>query len=319
MEFCHARIMRVFLTGGTGAVGRLAAAELVAAGHDVSALARSDARAALLEELGARPVRVSLFDRAALAAAFAGHDAVVNLATAIPSTLRALRNSGWRENDRIRTEGSAAVVGAALAAGVGRIVQESVVMIYPGRGAVWIDEDVPPEDVPRNRGNLAAEEQARRFTAAGGTGTVLRFGWFYGPGSAQTEEMLAQARLGFPLVLGAPGGYTSPIHLADAASAVVAALAAPAGTFNVVDDEPLPKREYAAALATAAGRRAWLGVPGRAARFLGPRVASVVGSLRVANGRFRAATAWAPRYPSAREGWPATAAALGNGRLPHIE
>jgi nucleoside-diphosphate-sugar epimerase len=302
--------MHVFLTGGTGAVGRLAVPELVAAGHDVSALARSAERAELLEELGARPVAVSFFDRAALTAAFADHDAVVNLATAIPSTLRSLRDSGWRENDRIRTEGSAAVADAALAAGVGRLVQESVVMIYPDHGATWIDEDVPPLDVPRNHGNLAAEASARRFSAAGGTGTVLRFGWFYGPGSAQSEEMLGQARLGLALVLGAADGYTSPIHLSDAASAVVAVLHAPPGTFNVVDDEPLPKREYAAALAAAAGRRTWLGVPGRAARFLGPRVASLVGSLRVANGRFRTATGWAPRYRSAREGWPATAASL---------
>jgi nucleoside-diphosphate-sugar epimerase len=301
--------MRLFVTGGTGAVGRLAVIELVAAGHDVSALARSAERAALLEELGARPVTVSLFDRAALTAAFVGHDAVVNLATAIPSTLRALRNSGWRENDRIRTEGSAAVVDAAHAAGVGRLVQESVVMIYPDRGTAWIDEDVPPVDLPRNRGNLAAEASAWRFSQAGGVATVLRFGWFYGPGSTQTEEMLSQARLGFPLVLGAADGYTSPIHLADAAAAVTAAVDAPAGTFNVVDDEPLRKREYAAALTAAAGRRTWLGVPGRAARLLGPRVASLLGSLRVANGRFRAATDWAPRYRSAREGWRATAAA----------
>src|SRR5918997_5540931 len=190
--------MRVFVTGGTGAVGRLAVRELVAAGHEVSALARSAERAALLEELGARPVAVSLFDRAALTVAFAGHGAVVNLATAIPSTLRALRGSGWRENDRIRTEGSAAVADAARAAGVGRLVQESVVMVYPDRGAAWIDEDVPPLDLTRNHGNLAAEASAGRFRAAGGTGTVLRFGWFYGPGSAQTEEMLPQAPLGFP-------------------------------------------------------------------------------------------------------------------------
>jgi nucleoside-diphosphate-sugar epimerase len=184
------------------------------------------------------------------------------------------------------------------------------VMIYPDRGTAWIDEDVPPKDVPRNRANLAAEASARRFSAAGGTGTVLRFGWFYGPGSVQTAEMLGQARLGFALVLGDADGYTSPIHLSDAASAVGAALDAPAGTFNVVDDEPLLKREYAAAMAAAAGRRAWLRGPGRAARLLGPRVASLTGSLRVANRRFRAATGWEPRHPSAREGWRATAAAL---------
>src|SRR5918998_963921 len=86
------------------------------------------------------------------------------------------------------------VVDAALAAGVGRLVQESVVMIYPDRGSEWIDEDVPPQDVPRNEGNLAAEANARRFSAAGGSGTVLRFGWVYGPGSSPTHQMLPPTR-----------------------------------------------------------------------------------------------------------------------------
>ena len=111
-------------------------------------------------------------------------------------------------------------------------------------------------------------------------------------------------------MLGPPDSYVSSIHVADGAAAVAAALHAPAGTFNVVDDEPLTKREYAQALARAAGTTMWLCGPGRAALVFGDRLTSLTRSLRVSNARFRAATDWAPRYPSARAGWMATAAAL---------
>ena len=92
--------------------------------------------------------------------------------------------------------------------------------------------------------------------------------------------------------------------MADGGAAVVAALAVPAGTYNVVDDEPLTNRRYADALSAAAGKAAWLRVPGRAA--------SLTRSLRVSNARFRGASGWIPMYPSAREGWIATAEALQN-------
>jgi nucleoside-diphosphate-sugar epimerase len=106
----------------------------------------------------------------------------------------------------------------------------------------------------------------------------------------------------------------SSIHVADAAAAVAAALQTPAGTFNVVDDEPLTKREYAQALARAAGTAMWLRGPGRAAVLFGDRLTSLARSLRVSNARLRAATGWAPRYASAREGWIATATALEHRR-----
>lgn len=183
-------------------------------------------------------------------------------------------------------------------------------MLYPDRGADWIDEDVPTDLFPIARANLAAEGNANRFSDSGGAGTVLRFGWFYGPGARHSEQMLALARRHVGMVMGRPGSYVSSIHMADGAAAVLAALSAPAGTFNVVDDEPLSKRDYAAALATAAGKAMWLRGPGRAALLFGDRATSLTRSLRVSNARFRTATGWAPRYPSARDGWTATAAAL---------
>jgi nucleoside-diphosphate-sugar epimerase len=235
---------------------------------------------------------------------------VVNLASAMPSTAQFVRPSAWAETQRVRTEGSAAVVDAALDAGVGRLVQESVAMLYPDRGAAWIDEDVPPDRYPLAEGNLAAEASARRFTAAGGTGVVLRLGWFHGPGAAHSEQLLALARRHVATMIGPPGGYVSSIHVADGGSAVAAALAAPAGVWNVVDDVPLTKREFADALGAAVGRTPWLRVPGRTALVLGHRTTSLTRSLRVSNRRFRAATGWAPRYPSAREGLAATAVDL---------
>ena len=302
--------VRVFVTGGTGAIGGHAVPALLRAGHEVTALARTPARAAVLSAQGATPALVSLFDRTALTEAFAGHDAVVNLATAMPSTARFAVRRAWRATERVRTEGSAAVTGAALAAGVGRVVQESVAMLYRDRAASWIDEDAPVDHYPTAAGNHAAEASARRFTAAGGTATVLRFGLFYGPGAAHSEQMFALARRHVVTQLGPPESYLSSIHLADAATAVAAALHGPGGVFNIVDDEPLTKRGYADALASAAGADPWVRGPGRAALLFGDRLTSLTRSLRVSNTRFRTAAAWAPRYPSAREGWLATAAEL---------
>jgi nucleoside-diphosphate-sugar epimerase len=115
--------------------------------------------------------------------------------------------------------------------------------------------------------------------------------------------------------LGPPSSDVSWIHVADAAAAVAAALRAPAGTFNIVDDEPLSKREYAEALARAAGTAMWVRGPGRAVLVFGDRLTSLTGSLRVSTAGFRIATGWAPRYPSAREGWIATATALKHRRI----
>lgn len=305
--------MKVFVTGGTGAVGRHAVPALVRAGHEVTALARTPRRAASLSAQGATPTTVSLFDRAALTVAFHGHDAVVNLASCLPSTRKFVSRRAWEESDRVRVEGSAAVVGATMDAGVGRLLQESVSMLYPDRGAEWIDEDVPTDRYPTARANLAAEANANRLAQAGGTGVVLRFGWFYGAGARHSEEFFALGRRHICIVMGRPDTYVSSIHVADAGAAVEAALRAPRGTFNIVDDEPLTKRAYAAALAAAAGTNAWLGLPGRAALLLGARTTSLTRSLRVSNSRFRTATGWAPSYPSARQGWIASAETMSGG------
>ncbi len=302
--------MDVFVTGGTGAIGREAVKALVADGHTVSALARSDQKARWLLDHGAEPVRVSLFDEDGLAIAFGGQQAVANLAFALPTTSQFVFPWAWRRNSRVRVEGSRAVANAATRAGVEVLVQESVAMVYPDRGTAWISEDTPPDRFPIAEANLAAEENAARFTAAGGAGVVLRFGWFYGPGARHAEEFFALARHGLCVSMGPDDSYVSSIHVADGGRAVVAALDAPPGIYNVVDDMPMTKREYADALANAAGRPARVRVPGRGARLLGDKTLGLRRSLRVSNQCFREATGWSPAYPSAAEGWLATAATL---------
>jgi nucleoside-diphosphate-sugar epimerase len=298
--------MRVFVTGGTGAIGRYAVPALIGAGHTVKALARTPSKAADLRAQGPNPALASLFDRPALAAAFVGHDTVINLASALPSTTF-WRYSAWTDCERVRTEGSAAVVDAARDAAIGRLIQESVVIIYADAGQAWISEDHPVDHFPIARGNHAAEANARRFTKAGGHATVLRFGVFYGRGAAHSEQILALARHHIGFVPGRGDTYLSSIHLDDAAAAVVAALEAPGGTYNIVDDEPLTKCDYATACADAVKTQMRIHAPGRLALLLGDRTTSLTRSLRVSNKRFRDVTDWRPRYPSVREGYAATA------------
>jgi nucleoside-diphosphate-sugar epimerase len=301
--------MNVFVTGATGALGPHAVRALLADGHSVSALVRSDANVAIVTKLGATPVHVSLFDEPGLTEAFDGHEAVVNLASALPPTARFMSNRAWKECHRVRTLGSATVVDAAIAAGVDSVLQESVAMIYPDGGSEWIDESTPPTYFPAAKGNLAAEASAARFAAGGGSGVVLRFGWFCGPGAQHSDELFALAKRHIVPIVGRRDGYVSSIHVEDAGRAVAAALAAPSGTYNVVDDEPLTKRAYADALASAAEARPWFRGPGRAALLLrnSPGI-GLARSLRVSNDKLRRTTGWSPQYSNARAGWQTIAA-----------
>jgi nucleoside-diphosphate-sugar epimerase len=300
--------MRIFVAGATGVLGRRVVKLLAADGHDVSAVARSPEKAELVEKLGARAVAVDLFDAAAVAAAVAGHDVVMNLATHIPPTTKMSMARSWRENDRIRTEVSRSLVDAAVAAGAKRYIQESIAFYYAPHE--WADETTPVE-LPKHALSTAdAEAQAARFTASGGIGIALRFGMFYCPDSDQTQLQVKMARRGIAPFFGAKDEYQSVIHLDDAASAVVAALKAPAGVYNIVDDEPLTEGESADVLARAVGRKRLRAAPRAAIAASGSVTRSLLGSQRVSNKKFKDATDWRPKYPSAREGLPALVRAL---------
>jgi nucleoside-diphosphate-sugar epimerase len=299
--------MRIFLTGATGVVGTRALPLLRAQGHDVTALARRPEKRAAVEQLGARAVPLDLFDAPAVVRAIQGHDVVINLATHIPSpTYRMALPWAWRENDRIRRDASAMLADAAIAAGVQRFVQESFAPVYPDRGVGWIDETVPISPSRYNRTVADAERSAQRVTGAGATGVVLRFAFFYGPDSGATRDMVKAARKGRAGMPGRADAFMSAVSHDDAAAAVVAALDVPAGTYNVTDDEPLKRRDYFDALASALGVPPLKLMPSWVNRLMGSMGEMLNRSLRISNRKLRNASDWKPRYPSMREGWPAT-------------
>lgn len=299
--------MKVFVSGATGVVGRRTVPLLTAAGHEVTAIGRTKEKRTALERAGASAVDVDLFDAAAVHAAVAGHEAVVNLATKIPPSSRAFLRGAWRENDRLRREASALLVDAAKTAGVERFVQESFAPMYPGRGEDWIDEAVRVAPAPHSRTSLDAEASAARF-AEGGAGVVLRFAFFYGPDGSFAQDMIRLVRKGLAPSVGRADDFMSSIHHDDAASAVVAALGLPAGTYNVADDEPLRRRAFFDALADALGVAPPKLPPAWLAPLTGSVGETVARSQRISNRKLKDASGWAPRYPSAREGWRAVAA-----------
>jgi nucleoside-diphosphate-sugar epimerase len=301
---------RIFVAGATGVLGWRAVDRLVQAGHTVTGLARSPEKAARLRSLGAGAVEVDLFDRDGIREAVAGAEVVCNLATHIPRATKARRDSAWAENDRIRREGARNLVDAALATGAGRYIQESITFIYAAAGDRWIDEDAPLDVPDYASSTVDAEHQVARFTDAGGTGVVLRFGLFYGPDSHHTIDGVRLARRRVAASFGSPDTYMSSINTDDAAAAVVAALDAPAGVYNVVDDEPLSRRDTFAALADALGVRPPRVTLAALTRLGGEKTATLARSQRVSNERFKQATGWSPANPSVREGWPAVVAEM---------
>lgn len=301
---------RIFVAGATGVLGRRAVARLVAAGHAVTGVARTAEKAALLRSLGATPVTVDLFDGAAVTAAVAGHDVVMNLATHIPPLAKATVPGAWAENDRIRREASANLVNGAIAAGATRYVQESISFLLADGGSEWLDEESPLDAPAFARSTLEAEAAARRFTDSGGVGVVLRFNQFMGADTSHTRSqarMVAAGAVPFP---GPPDSYAPIIHIDDAAAAVVAALDAPAGTYLIGDDEPMTRGELGAAIAGALGCRPPRPLPVAAMKLGGAKATMLMRSQRVDSSKFKQATGWSPAYPNGRETWAQIASAL---------
>ena len=294
--------MKIFVTGATGVIGRRVIPQLIRAGHQVTGLARTDQKAALLRQFGATPVRVDLFDPAALGPVLAGHEVVANLATSVPPLERALEPAAWEMHNRLRNEASQSVTRAASEAGCRIFIQESITFPYADKGAEWIEETDADSCPPEMASSRVAEEQAAWFSENGGRGVGLRFALFYAHDSSHTQEFQAAIRAGQSPFLGDPASYMSHIHAEDAAAAVVAALNAPAGIYNVADDQPLTRQELAAAIAELEGV-ASPAPPEPIQGELPGSIEALTRSQRISNRHFKHTTGWAPRYPSVREGW----------------
>ena len=288
----------IVITGSTGAIGRRAVRELLAAGRRVTGVTRSARGRELLEELGARAVEADVFDEASLRRAFDGADAVVNLLTHIPSPERMGDPAAWEENDRLRTEASGAIARAAQAAGVRRLVQESIAFVYADGGDAWLDEGAPVAGGGVTTTALTAERNARELFA--GDTVVLRFGLFLGPDSGSSLATLEVARGGASAAVGPPRAYRPTLWLDDAAAAIAAALRAPAGIYNVADADPPTNAEIDAALAAAVGVESLR--PGV------PQDGPLARSQRVSSRRLQEASGWAPRMRAGTESWTRIAA-----------
>jgi nucleoside-diphosphate-sugar epimerase len=301
--------MRVFMTGATGVIGPPTVDRLIEAGHEVRAVSRREEASARLRAQGAAPVTVDLFDADAVKAAVAGCDAIVHVATNVPPFPQMMRASAWAMHNRLRTEATRHLIDAAKAHDIGRFVKESITFIYTDGGDTWLDESSPLTLTPGLMGpTVEGENTALELQDEGGEAAVLRFGLFYGGHNRATDEMLKLARWKGSMVAGKPGDYMSAIHADDVATAVAAALAAPGGVYNVVDDEPLTRRAALDAFSAAFGVKKLWSNPAWLMRLLaGEAAESLTASQRVSNAKFRAATGWAPLYPSMREGWRAEA------------
>jgi 2-alkyl-3-oxoalkanoate reductase len=296
--------MKVFITGATGVLGRATVRRLRDAGHEVHGVVRSAEKGALLESLGAQPARVDVFDAVGLRRAMAGSEAVLHLATRIPPLARMRFRSAWRQNDRLRREGTERLMNAAVTVGARVFVQESITFSYADGGDSWLYETAPLDATGVVASAIDAERETARMTERGGRGVVLRFATFYGAGAASTRDTIQLARRRMLPIVGDPERFVSSIHVDDAAAAVVAALAAPAGIYNVADDEPLRMREYLAAVTDAFGFRPAPRAPAWLARaVLGAPAPILLRSQRVANKLLRSIAGWAPVHTSARDGW----------------
>lgn len=284
---------RIFVAGASGVLGRRVVPALIEAGHDVTANVRDDAARKTAEASGATTATVDLFDRAATGRLGDDHDAIVNVATSIPTGASSARRSGWAMNDRLRSEASHCLA-AAMAKTGGRYVGESITFPYVDGGDDWIDESQPRAHFWGNQSCVDAEAAADSVTQAGGAGVALRFAMFFADDSDHVRMIRTIAKRGFFGPPGSPDGWMSWIHIDDAAAAVVAALDAAPGTYNVAEPEPARRRDHAAALARSVGRSRLRHIPGPIARLGGAGLTSLARSQRISSSALTAATGWTP-------------------------
>jgi nucleoside-diphosphate-sugar epimerase len=302
-------MMRVFVAGGSGVLGRRLVPQLVARGHQVTATTTTAEKVGLLERLGATGVVMDGLDPASVgeAVARARPDAVVHQMTAISvahaGKMDMRHMDRWfAKTNRLRTEGTDHLLAAAEATGVGTVVAQSYASWNGVREGGWVKtEDDPLDPMPEMDAIRHVEEAVGR---AGGA--VLRYGALYGPGATDDQVELIRKRQ-FPLV-GKAGGHSSWVHLDDAASATVLAVEQRArGVFNIVDDEPAPASQWLPYLAATAGAKRPMRVPVWLARLLAGDVAvtMMTEGRGFSNAKAKAELGWTLRYPSWRQGFEA--------------
>ncbi len=306
--------MRIFVAGASGAIGRRLVPQLIDAGHEVIGSYSSPASAELLRGLGAKPMALDLLDAPGVRQAVieSEPEAIVHQATAL-ANMRLGRNFDrtFLTTNRLRSEGTDALLAAAQETGVRRFVAQSFASYRQARegGPVKTEDDPLDPSPPKNthESQRAMRHLEEAVTAAGGI--ALRYGGFYGAPNDGLMEPVRKRQ--FPIV-GDGSGITSFIHLDDAAAATVLALDhdGPA-IYNIVDDEPAPAREWLPIYADALGAKPPWHVPRWLARLVGGEAAVVMGTEArgVSNAKAKRELGWTLRYPTWRTGFAAAYAA----------
>jgi nucleoside-diphosphate-sugar epimerase len=304
--------MRVFVAGGTGAIGRPLVVALTAAGHEVTVFSRSAER---VESLGLPGVAAAVGEALSphdvtRAVEAAKPDVVINELTSLAQSANPLAvKRGFDQTSRLRREASGSLVRAARAAGARRVVAQSISFIYrPGPG-LRTEADPLWTDATGQIGQLAGSLAVLEWSTLGDEaleGVVLRYGSFYGPGTyfapgGLYTSLIAKRRLPMP---GDGAGCFGLVHIEDAAAATVASLEGPTGVFNVVDDVPAPASEWMPFVARLLGAKPPLHVPEAVARVgAGKFLAYLMcDQPAVSNQRARTELGWSPRYPDWHEG-----------------
>jgi nucleoside-diphosphate-sugar epimerase len=305
-------VVRVFVAGGTGVVGRRLVPQLVARGHQVTATTTDPGKLGLLGELGADAVVMDGLDEVSVgtAVAEARPDAIVHQMTAIGPAhagkpdMRHM-DRWFATTNRLRTEGTDHLLAAAEAAGVSRFVAQSYASWNGIRQGGWVKTEEDPLDPgPLSMREGTAAIRHLEDVVLGAGGAVLRYGALYGPGATDDQVELVRRRQ-FPLV-GGGSGYCSWVHLDDVASATVLAVEQGVrGVFNIVDDEPAPAGEWLPHLAACAGAKPPLRVPRWLARLLAGDVAvtMMTEGRGFSNAKAKRELGWELRHPSWRQGF----------------
>ncbi len=303
--------MRVFVTGATGALGRLLVPALIAAGHEVTATTRTPGKVAQLRQAGAEPVVVNGLDREAVIAAVqaAGPEVIVHQMTALAG-MRSLRNVDqvFAATNELRTRGTDNLLAAAARAGTRRVIAQSNVVANERSGGPVKAEDDPlasrPPSPSSARALAAVKHVEKTVPLEAPEGIVLRYGSFYGPGAS--EPMVDAVRKRQMPVIGGGTGVWSFIEISDAAAATLAAVEGGApGVYNVVDSDPASVAEWLPYLAEVAGAKPPLRMPAWLGRLLaGEFVVALMTSVRgSSNEKARKELGWDPQYASWREGF----------------
>jgi 2-alkyl-3-oxoalkanoate reductase len=308
--------MRIFLAGATGAVGRRLVPVLVGAGHDVVGTTNSADKAESLATGGAEPVVLDALDAEAVLATVtrAKPDVVVHELSALsgPASFKKFDET-FALTNRLRTEGLDNLLRAARASGASRFVAQSYTGWPNERTGSWVKTEHDPLDAnPTSASRMTLEAiryvESTVTTARDLTGVALRYGTFYGPGTAFAKggdiyEMVRKRR--FPIVGGGTAVW-SFVHIDDVATATLAAVEnGPAGVYNVVDDEPARVSEWLPFLAEVIGARPPMRIPVWLARpMLGEHGISVMTAIRGAsNAKAKRELGWTLEYPSWRQGF----------------